>query len=89
MVHVEGISNIEKAIQVRGNEVVNGVNCCRRLQKMQALQREHLIRHASGDHKKEFIYGFYLYYVMQGLFLFFVVVLLCHFYVFSLPVTFS
>lgn len=34
---------------------------------MQSLQREQLIRHASGDHKKEFVYGFFLYYVMQGL----------------------
>lgn len=33
---------------------------------MQSLQREQLIRHASGDHRKEFVYGFYLYYVMQG-----------------------
>lgn len=32
---------------------------------MQNLHREHLIRHASGDPKRQFVYGFYLFYIIN------------------------
>lgn len=31
---------------------------------MQILHKDHLIRHASGDPKSPFIYGFYLFYIL-------------------------
>lgn len=34
------------------------------IQIMQGLHKDKLIRHASGDHNKPFIYGFYLFYIL-------------------------
>lgn len=31
---------------------------------MQTLHKEQLIRHASGDMKRPFLYGFYLFYIV-------------------------
>nr|XP_023026685.1 GATOR complex protein DEPDC5-like [Leptinotarsa decemlineata] len=36
------------------------------IQKMQTLYKEQLIRHASGDPKKQFVYGFHLFYIVSN-----------------------
>lgn len=65
--HVEGISNIETAVRVSFQLIrqLKYFYLCFLLQRMNIMKVEGLIAHASGDFTKKFIYGFYLYCIVN------------------------